>query len=63
MEPTLTASDMTPVEEAAWKVAIDRGLSITRYDLRLLLEAAKTEASTVGVKVTTWRCPDYPDDE
>jgi hypothetical protein len=37
----LTAADMTPAEQAAWDVAVDRGLRITRADLRTLLEAAR----------------------
>jgi hypothetical protein len=39
-EPVLTEADMTPAERAAWEVAVNRGLNISRLDVRLLLLAA-----------------------
>ena len=41
-DPVLTAADMTPAEQAAWEVAVNRGMNISRLDLRLLLQAALT---------------------
>jgi hypothetical protein len=40
MLDTLTAADMTAAEQAAWDVAVNRGMRITRADLRALMEAA-----------------------
>lgn len=39
-EEPLTEADMTEAERAAWDVAVQRGLNISRLDLRLLLTAA-----------------------
>ena len=36
----LTEADMTGAERAAWEVAVNRGLNISRADLRALLTAA-----------------------
>lgn len=42
-EVSLTASDMTEAEKAAWEVAVSRGMNISRADLRALLTAAITQ--------------------
>ena len=38
--PDFTTPDFTGPEKAAWRVAVDRGLSIEAADLRALIEAA-----------------------
>src|SRR6266568_4759298 len=38
--------EMTAAEQAAWEVAKNRGLTISRNDLRLLLEAASAYTYT-----------------
>jgi hypothetical protein len=42
-DPDVTAADFTPAEAAAWAVAEERRLAITRADLRALLNAAKEQ--------------------
>ncbi len=45
---TLTAADMTPAEQAAWDIAVDLGLAITREHLRALLGAPRTAPCICG---------------
>jgi hypothetical protein len=40
-EPVVTTSMFTPAEQAAWQVAVERGLPIEAADLRALLNAAR----------------------
>ena len=39
-EPVVTTTMFTPAEQAAWDVAVGRGLALTAADLRAMLEAA-----------------------
>jgi hypothetical protein len=39
-ETVVTTTMFSEAEQAAWRVAVDRGLSITAADLRRMLEAA-----------------------
>jgi hypothetical protein len=39
-EPVVTTTMFTPAEQAAWQVAVDRGLSIEAADVRAMLAAA-----------------------
>ena len=39
MDDDITTADLRPAEQAAWKVAIDRGLAITAADLRAMCDA------------------------
>jgi hypothetical protein len=41
-EPVVTTTMFTPAEQAAWEVAVERGLAITAADLRAMLTAAET---------------------
>jgi hypothetical protein len=41
-EPVVTTTMFTPAEQAAWEVAVERGLAVTAADLRALLKAVGT---------------------
>ena len=46
-EAVVTTTMFSEAEQAAWRVAVDRGLSITAADLRRMLEAAETRVGFV----------------